>query len=288
MKPLMTISVSVVIACLFETGLLGCASQPTKPATVTAPKSIHQSEPLVVASATSEDIRPEEQPADEDLLKDDWDDFEDSEALDDNQSLYTVADPLEPVNRAMFYLNDKLYFWVFKPIAMGYRSVTPQAMRVGIRNFFSNLLSPVRLVNDILQGKGQAAEAEFAKFIYNSTVGVLGFGDPAKAYPALNPEPEDLGQTMASYGIGDGFYIVWPVLGASTLRDTIGDVGDGFLNPVSYVEPIETYLTLQAVDTINDLSFYLGDYETFKKAALDPYESMRNAYIQLRQSKIKK
>jgi phospholipid-binding lipoprotein MlaA len=277
--------------------LAGCATQKATEE-ATAKNDLSQSSNLPqAASAATIEPAPGDRASDDTLLKSDpladdplMDDplKDEFDALEDEGSMYTVADPLEPFNRAMFALNDKLYFWVLKPVAKGYRTVTPQPVRSGISNFFHNLLAPVRLVNNILQGKGQAAEAELAKFLYNSTVGVLGFGNPAKKHPALNPDPEDLGQTLGSYGIGDGFYVVWPVLGASTLRDTVGDVADGFLNPVSYVDPFEAYLTLQGLDTVNTLSFRIGDYETLKKAALDPYQALRNAYTQLRQSKIKK
>ncbi len=218
-----------------------------------------------------------------DLLEDDlgWNES------DQPDTLYTVADPLEKWNRAMFVLNDKLYFWFMKPVARGYRAVIPQPARSGVKNFFFNTAAPIRIVNNMLQGKTQAAEAEWARFLYNATVGVLGFGNPAENKPALNPPVEDLGQTMAKYGFIDGFYLVWPILGPSTLRDTIGGVGDRFLNPIGYVEPIETSLAISAYDQINNLSFRIGDYEAIKKAALDPYEAMRNGYIQLRQSKIR-
>jgi phospholipid-binding lipoprotein MlaA len=278
---------------------LGCASQATQPDTGLDSNLTQRPAPILVASADPLDETPanpqDERDADAAMLMEDERDADaallledDSDAPENKEDGYSVADPIEPFNRAMFYFNDKLYFWVFKPIASGYRTVTPKTMRVGIQNFFTNLLAPIRVVNNILQGDGEAAEAEFAKFVYNTTVGGLGFGNPSKSYPALNPDPEDLGQTLGSYGIGDGFYIVWPILGPSTLRDTIGDVGDGFLNPVNYVEPIETYLTVQTVNIVNDLSFQIGDYETLKKASLDPYASMRNFYIQLRQSRIKK
>ncbi|KJS31857.1 MAG: hypothetical protein VR64_10005 [Desulfatitalea sp. BRH_c12] len=207
--------------------------------------------------------------------------------LENGNSFYTVADPLEPVNRAMFVFNDKLYFWVMKPVAEGYRFVTPTPVRSGVRNFFHNLGAPVRIVNNVLQGKGRAAEAEWTRFLYNTTVGILGFGNPAARYPELNVSPEDLGQTLAVYGIGDGFFLMWPILGASTLRDTAGMGGDRFLNPIGYVDPFELSLGLSGYDKINTLSFRIGDYESLKDAALDPYASFRDAYIQLRQSKIK-
>lgn len=203
------------------------------------------------------------------------------------EEYYAVDDPLESYNRAIFYFNDKLYFWALKPIAQGYRAVVPWEIRTVMLNFFNNLATPVRLVNNLLQGKWKGLGDEFGKFFINTTVGLLGLANPAEQLD-LNPDPEDLGQSLGNYGIGDGFYIVWPFLGSSTLRDTIGDVGDRFLSPTSYVTPMEASLSLSGYNIVNKLSFRLGDYESLKKAALDPYESMRNAYIQLRQAKLKR
>jgi phospholipid-binding lipoprotein MlaA len=219
------------------------------------------------------------------LFEDDLDNWDDDEEADD---IASVADPLEWFNRPMFHFTDKLYFWILKPAALGYRAVTPQKMRIGVDNFFTNLGAPIRLVNCILQGKTESAEAELAKFLYNSTIGVLGFGNPAKKHPKLNPDPEDFGQTLATYGIGDGFYIFWPILGPSTLRDSFGRVGDYFLSPPNYVDPTELSIAIDAYDRVNTTSLRIGDYESLKKAALDPYEALRNGYIQLRQSRIKK
>lgn len=99
-------------------------------------------------------------------------------------------------------------------------------------------------------------------------------------------EDEDLGQTLGSYNIGDGFYLVLPVLGPSTLRDTLGSVGDMFITPVTYVNPWELHWGMRGVDTVNSTSFKIGEYEALKDAALDPYVAMRNAYIQGRRAKI--
>ena len=104
-------------------------------------------------------------------------------------------------------------------------------------NFFENLTTPARFVNCLLQGKGPEADRELRRFGINTTAGVLGFGDPAYDRWGLKPAEEDLGQTLAVYGLGDGFYVVWPLFGPSTLRDSVGMVGDSFLNPVRYVEP---------------------------------------------------
>jgi phospholipid-binding lipoprotein MlaA len=217
-------------------------------------------------------------------LRDEFDIFSDEKT---EKVAAKVADPFEDLNRAMFLFNDKLYFWLLKPISRGYKAVVPTPVRKGVRNFFHNITAPVRVVSALLQGKGRAASAELTGFLINSTVGVLGFGDPAKSWPELSPSEEDLGQTLATYGIGDGFYIVWPVLGPSTLRDSVGMVGDWFLDPVWYVEPFESYLTLWAVENVNDTSFRIGDYESLKEAAIDPYTAIRNAYIQNRKKKIK-
>ncbi len=216
---------------------------------------------------------------------------EENNFMDDFEEEYQeeagrVADPIAPWNRAMFHFNDKFYFWILKPFAKGYKAVVPRLARVGVRNFFNNITTPVRLANCLLQGKGEAAGAEISRFLVNSTVGVLGFGNPAKKDPWLNLREEDLGQTLATYRIGNGFYIVWPLLGPSTLRDSVGMIGDGFLNPVNYVEPAEAAVGITAYETMNETSFRIGDYESFKKAAIEPYEALRDAYIQNRKKKV--
>lgn len=218
------------------------------------------------------------------LFEDDTEEWE----TESDQEIVLVADPFEPFNRTMFYFNDKLYVWVLRPVSLGYRKVTPQKMRVGISNFFTNLKTPIRFANCLLQGKGKAATVELSKFIFNSTFGVLGFGDLFKDFPEMYPDAEDFGQTLGSYGIGDGFYIVWPVLGASTLRDTVGLGGDYALNPVSYVEDFPSRLAIITVDKVNRLSFRIEDIDAAKKAAFDPYEANRNFYVQSRKLKIGK
>jgi phospholipid-binding lipoprotein MlaA len=205
---------------------------------------------------------------------------------DSKEKVVHVADPLSPWNRAMFHFNDKLYFWLLKPLSRGYKAVIPTPVRSGVKNFFHNITMPIRMVSCLLQGKGRAASAELSRFLINSTVGVLGFGNPAKRWPELNPSAEDLGQTLGRYGIGNGFYIVWPILGPSTVRDSIGMVGDWFLDPVSYVESTETYVGLWTFENVNETSFKIGDYESLKEAAIDPYVAIRNAYIQHRKKKV--
>jgi len=198
-----------------------------------------------------------------------------------------VADPLEPWNRLMFNVNDALYFWVVKPVAQTYKGVVPEPARLGIRNFFDNAGTPARYVNCLLQSKNDAADTELRRFLINTTAGVLGFGDPALDQHGLKPVEEDLGQTLATYGFGDGFYIVWPFLGPSTVRNSVGMLGDQFLNPLWYVEPTELSIGISATKYTNAASFQIGRYEVFKAAAVDPYVAMRESYIQYRDKQIR-
>jgi len=187
----------------------------------------------------------------------------------------------------MFNVNDTLYFWVVKPVAQTYRDITPEPARLGIRNFFDNVGTPARYVNCLLQGKGAGADAELRRFAINTTVGVLGFGDPALDKYGLKSVEEDLGQTLAAAGMNDGFYIVWPLFGPSTARDSLGMFGDQFLNPLWYVEPAELSIGISAVEYTNGASFQIGRYEVFKAAAVDPYIAMRESYILYRDKQIR-
>jgi phospholipid-binding lipoprotein MlaA len=211
-----------------------------------------------------------------------FDEFEDEVS----QNKVTISDPLEASNRLMFGINDRLYFWVAKPVLQTYEKIVPHPARVGIGNFFENISTPARLVNCLLQGKCPQADRELRRFGINTTVGILGFGDPARDRWNLVPAKEDLGQTLAVYGFGNGFYIVWPIFGPSTLRDSAGMVGDSFLNPVRYVEPVEASIGISVFDAVNDGSFHIGEYETFKSASVEPYVAMRGAYIQYRSKQI--
>ncbi len=197
-----------------------------------------------------------------------------------------VRDPLERYNRAMFKFNDKLYFWVLEPVTRGYKKAVPEDFRVLINNVYKNVLSPIRIVNSLLQFKVKEAGVDLTRFVVNSTVGVGGLRDVGSCM-GLNEHDEDFGQTLGFYGVGPGFYVVWPVLGASTARDSVGLVGDYFLSPLVYV-PFYPAVGIWMHDRVNALSFRLGDYEALKKAAVDPYIAVRSAYYQNRQAAIAK
>jgi phospholipid-binding lipoprotein MlaA len=197
-----------------------------------------------------------------------------------------LPDPLEPINRAFFEFNDRLYFWVLKPVARGYSFVVPEKMRVGVGNVFKNLTFPVRFVNCLFQGKLEGASEELGSFLLNSIAGMGGIFDISGA-AGVRRHDEDLDQSLATFGFGPGFFINWPFLGPSTLRGTFGVVGDGFLDPVMYLDSSGARWTVRSVSLVNRTSLSIGDYESLKKAALDPYVALRDAYWQNRLRKIK-
>jgi len=220
-----------------------------------------------------------------DITEDDGFDADIFQAAQADPGTHTmVADPLEGLNRAVFVFNDKLYMYGLKPVAKGYARVVPLFARKGVRNFFYNLFFPIRFVNDLLQGKGEAAGMEFSAFFINTTLGFGGLNNFAQKYVGIQLGDEDFDQTLGSYGIGNGFYLMLPVLGPSSLRGVVGRAGDWFINPINYAQPWELSWGAWGVEKVSWTSFYIGEYEAFKKASIDPYTAMRNAYIQNRKA----
>jgi len=239
-------------------------------------------------------VKREEQDKGEEEAADE--DEEDDEYLEEEE-METIADPLKPFNRLMFDFNDNLYFYLLKPVAQAYEAVLPEPVRISIRNFISNITTPVRLLNCILQGKAEKAGIEYSRFMVNTIAGGLGFFDVAKKYHNLERQDEDFGQTLGFYGIKEGFYIVWPFFGPSTIRDTVGSIGDFFSDPFVYVNPTtdigitkinsNIHSGINTTDRLNETSLSLGTYEEFKESAIDPYVSMRSAFFEMRRKKIK-
>lgn len=206
-------------------------------------------------------------------------DFEDEFQTADATS---VSDPLIRYNRLMFAVNDKAYFWVLKPVARTYAKLAPERCRVCVRRCFRNVAFPVRAVNNLLQGKIRRSGVECVRFGINTTVGVLGLFDPAEEHWGLAPYGEDCGQTLGHYGVGSGWPLVLPLFGPSNLRDAVGKVPDFFLDPIAYLDSAGLRLGLRSTHQINETSLRIGDYEGLKKASLDPYLFLRNAYEQNR------
>ena len=272
--------ISLVLVCAS-----GCASRqgPELSAQITAPTSETAISPLQQESSAA-DLHTTLRTTDsEDALNDDYDEYDDEyeDDYEEEDPGSHIADPLEPFNRVMFTFNDKLYFWVLKPTASVYASIFPQQFRHGIHNVFYNLAFPIRFVSSVLQFKFGKAATEIGCFAVNTTLGIGGLvkvSDHIK--PLQDVSPEDLGQTLAHYGVGDGFYIVWPVFGPSTLRDSTGKVGEYFLDPINYIDDWEIVWALKAGKTINYTSLHPEDYDDLKEAAFDPYEALKDFYLQ--------
>jgi phospholipid-binding lipoprotein MlaA len=198
----------------------------------------------------------------------------------------SVADPLEPLNRVFFQFNDTFYLYVMDPVARGYAATVPEPWRVGLSNAFYNVRYPGRFVNNLLQGRVVGAFRETGRFLINTVFGFGGLLKPAKGVPALNPQPQeqDTGLTLGTWGVGHGVYIVWPFLGPSTARGTAGMVGDYFLDPLSYLDAELLSYSLQAGERVNRVSLRLGEYQDLKEGALDPYTALKDVYIQHRRS----
>lgn len=202
-----------------------------------------------------------------------------------NRPEFVVWDPLEPVNRVFFEFNDRLYFWVLKPVKKGYSAVLPGDIRLSIGNFFRNIASPVRLINNILQGEIEDAGVVLGRFLINSTLGVFGLGDPAYRDFDIEPRQADFGQTLGKWGVGGGLYFCWPGLGPSNVRDTLGFFGDVYMHPVPYInDDIWQDIAYLTVSRVNTLSLSPEVYEELKRISLDPYVASRQAYHEYRRS----
>jgi len=212
--------------------------------------------------------------------------YPDEDYPEDEDTGELIADPLEGLNRGVFWFNDKLYFYAFKPVVRVYR-VVPQGVRVSVSNFFSNLRAPIRVVNSGLQLKFADAGREMLRFLINTTLGIGGLFDPAKRYGGLREKDEDFGQTLGSYGVGQGFYLVLPFLGASSARDGVGLLVDTEFNPMFfYVDDIHETIALRVVEEMNYTSLDRDTYEKIKRDSLDPYTFIKNAYAQNRIAKV--
>jgi phospholipid-binding lipoprotein MlaA len=198
-----------------------------------------------------------------------------------------ISDPLEPVNRGLFQFNDKLYFWVLRPASKGYNKVAPAPLRLGIKRMFTNIKYPVRFVNNGLQGKFKEAGLETFRFVVNTTIGLGGFFDTVHDQWKVDEQSADLDQTLAVYGFKPGIYLHWPFLGPSSVRGTVGLAGDTALTPWPYIDSLALSFTISPYQTLNDTSLRLGDYESFKDAALDPYVAMRSFYYENRRGLIR-
>ncbi len=192
-------------------------------------------------------------------------------------------DPLEPMNRAVYSFNDGVDQALFKPLAEGYRAVLPSFARTGISNFFANINDVLIALNNLLQGKIVSAVSDLGRVVVNSTIGVLGFMDIATEF-GLEKHNEDFGQTLGHWGVGDGAYLVIPLLGPSNLRDAAGRFVDHRTDPITYVHSMRARNVLWGVRMVSNRADLLDTSKILDAAALDPYEFLRDAYLQRRRN----
>ncbi|MHA1544126.1 MAG: MlaA family lipoprotein [Alphaproteobacteria bacterium] len=201
-----------------------------------------------------------------------------------------VNDPLEPLNRGILKFNNAVQKFIFKPATKIYRTLIPKPARRGISNFLFNLETPVILINDLLQGSPRRAWDTTRRFFVNSIVGVGGLIDVAKKW-GIPRHDEDFGQTLGTYGIREGPYLVLPIFGPSNPRDLVGRLGDILMDPFFWLfrakDADALRITRTVVDALDTYDRHLEDIENLQKTSLDYYAALRSAYRQNRASQIR-
>ncbi len=192
-------------------------------------------------------------------------------------------DPWEGFNRPIFRFNDTVDTYALKPIAQGYRAVTPQFLEDGVHNVFGNIGDVGNLANNLLQGKLHNAGVDTGRLIFNTTFGLLGFFDVAK-HMGLRKNDEDFGQTLGVWGLDSGPYLVIPFLGPSSVRDASGRVPDSFLTPYPYIDHVPTRNVTRGVQVVDTRANLL---QAERLVSGDKYIFIRNAYLQSREFKVK-
>jgi phospholipid-binding lipoprotein MlaA len=194
-------------------------------------------------------------------------------------------DPIEGFNRAMFAFNEGLDSAIVKPVATGYEAVLPSPIRTGVTNFFSNIEDVFIGVNNLLQGKVPEAFSDLGRVVINTTIGLLGVLDMASD-AGLEKHDEDFGQTFGRWGVGNGAYVVIPVFGPRTARDTVGLILDSAVDPVGDHKPKGTRNAALVLRLVNKRANLLAADKVVEEAALDKYSYMRDAYLQRRRNLI--
>ena len=211
-----------------------------------------------------------------------------------NNNQSEVKDCFETINRGLFAFNQGLDKAIFKPLAKGYRKL-PQPLRSGTSNVISNLGNVVTIPNNILQGQMKDASMNSLRLIINSTLGIAGIFDVASYYGIEKRDKEDYGQTLGTWGVGEGCYFVLPVLGPTTVRDSIGSIvnvmgGDAWYNvtvanDTQYFNEADYYLS-RVTSGVDFRAKNLESFDSLEKTSIDLYASIRSLYLQDRQRKI--
>jgi len=210
---------------------------------------------------------------------------EDLGAADQGESASSVWDPFEPVNRRVFQFNETLDDWVLEPVATAWDRVLPNRVQLCLANFFSNLVLPVRIANDLLQLKPIYAFEDTGRLLTNTTLGIVGFFDPATHY-GIPVHDEDFGQTLGRWGVPPGPYLVLPLLGPSNPRDTVGLLVDSAGAVQTYFLSLPILISAATVSAVNDRSLTLEQVRAERAAAFDFYAAVRNGYFRYRANRV--
>jgi phospholipid-binding lipoprotein MlaA len=198
----------------------------------------------------------------------------------------TGGDPYEGVNRKIFAFNDALDNNVIRPVATGYKNVVPRPVRTCVSNVFGNISDVWSGVNSCLQGKGGECVDTFMRVSVNTVFGLAGCIDIASSLPGLDRHSEDFGQTLAVWGVSSGPFVMLPLYGPSTIRDTAGTIVGAYADPMRLIHDDEWYWGLTALRIVSLRADLLDASRLLDGAALDRYSFVRDAYIQRRNSQI--
>ena len=194
-------------------------------------------------------------------------------------------DPWQTVNRPVFAINDAFDQGLFKPLAEGYNAITPDPIRNGVTNFFSNLNELDNAINNFFQGKITESATSLGRFVINSTVGIGGFLDVASNM-GLERNKEDLGQTLGVLGTGSGPYVVLPLLGSSSVRDIPGRILSLYLNPLAWLDDISFRNIMVGINAVDDRSNLLAKEDIAKEISDDKYTLYKDAYLAEREFQV--
>lgn len=203
---------------------------------------------------------------------------------DEGESI--VWDPFERMNRGIFRMNETLDGWFFEPIAIGWDFAVPKRVQICVGDFFTNLVYPVRLANDVLQLKPVKAVEDTGRFVTNTIVGLGGFFDPA-TFAGIPRHDEDFGQTLGRWGVPPGPYLVLPILGPSNPRDGVGLAVDSLFAVQTFFVSYPILLSAAAVNAVNDRALTLEQVRAERAAAFDFYAAVRTGYSQFRESRVR-
>tara|TARA_R110002126_G_scaffold16527_14_gene66006 strand:+ start:626 stop:1531 length:906 start_codon:yes stop_codon:yes gene_type:complete len=283
------------LICLLTVVLCGCASKP-EPAASAAANSNASATQVKADSASADDNAPT---AAEQLSAGqatrittsqgtleleptvvDMEPVANDSATGDAEPAPLYYDPLEGWNRAVFSFNHVSYTYALIPLAKGYEKVIPAPVRDKVSNAFANIREPLNLVNNTLSGNFKGAGSNLGRFVINSTIGILGLFDPASAWFEIPKAKQSIADTLSHYQVGNGPYLVLPILGQSDVRGATSVVGEALFHPLNYVVDAPELYYLQGLNIINSFSDRATLYQTLYEQADDPYLYFRNQHLQ--------